>query len=348
MDKITARPQMLKQANLSLIRRVIKNKGTATRAEIAEETKISSTTVRSLLAEMIESGEIQSIGYDESSGGRRAERYGLKPDHSYGAAVCMSGSSMHGLLVGICGEVLQVTDLAVTDGDYEPAMLDYLDGLVARKNIKSIGIGVPGIVDGWTFWRESASDGELYRDDLGKRLAARYQIPVILENDLNATAIGFGRCYLKEFPGEVPGQVHMVYLYLEETCISAGIIAGGRVVRGCHNFAGELGLVPMGNGRTFAQCLAGSADDREYVNLLIQGICWICGILNPQYVVLGGPNLRMDCMGPISDGCCALLPTHMSAEILYSADLWHDYHDGMAYLTAGRIFDDIQFTKEQI
>lgn len=85
MDTITARPRLLKQANLSLIRKVIKSKGTATRAEIAAETKISSTTVRSLLAEMMENGEIQGIGHDESSGGRKAERYGFKPDQYYGA-----------------------------------------------------------------------------------------------------------------------------------------------------------------------------------------------------------------------------------------------------------------------
>ena len=58
MDSLTARPNILKQANLSLIRRAIKAKGTSTRAEIAIETRISSTTVRSLLSEMLENGEI--------------------------------------------------------------------------------------------------------------------------------------------------------------------------------------------------------------------------------------------------------------------------------------------------
>lgn len=88
-------------------------------------------------------------------------------------------------------------------------------------------------------------------------------------------------------------------------------------------------------------------DDKDYTDLMIRIISWICGILNPQYVVLGGPDLRTDCIGPISDGFSALLPKHMTAEILYSADMWHDYHDGMASLTAGKIFDDVQFIKEQ-
>lgn len=347
MDTLTARPRLLKQANLSLIRRVIKNRGTATRAEIAGETQISSTTVRSLLAEMMENGEIESIGHDESSGGRKAERYRFKPDKYYGAAICISGSEMHGLLVGICGEILETCRLEFTGDDYEPAITAYLDELMARKDIKSIGIGVPGIVEDGSFWKGSGSSDELYRQDLGDRLAGRYHIPLVMENDLNATAIGFGRCYAREFPCEAPDLTNMAYLHLEKTCVSAGFIVGGRVVRGFRNFAGELGLVPMEDGRILDEWLMEAADDKAYTNLMIRIIGWICGILNPQYVVLGGPDLRKGCIGPISDGFSALLPRHMSAEILYSADLWHDYHDGMAYLTAGKIFDDVQFIKEQ-
>lgn len=347
MDTLTARPRLLKQANLSQIRRVIKRRGTSTRAEIAGETQISSTTVRSLLAEMMENGEIKSIGHDKSSGGRKAERYSFKPDKYYGAAICISGSDMHGLLVGICGEILETVRLEFTGSDYEPAICAFLDELMARKDIKSIGIGVPGIVEGGAFWQGTGGSDELCRYDLGDRLSERYHIPVVMENDLNATAIGFGRCYAKEFPRESPERANMAYLHLEKTCVSAGFIVGGRIVRGFRNFAGELGLIPMEDGRILDEWLMSALDDKDYTDLMIRIISWICGILNPQYVVLGGPDLRTDCIGPISDGFSALLPKHMTAEILYSADMWHDYHDGMASLTAGKIFDDVQFIKEQ-
>ena len=346
MDTLTARPRLLKQANLSLIRRVIRTKGTATRAEIAGETSISTTTVRSLLAEMMDSGEIESIGHDASSGGRKAERYRFKPDRYYGAAFCITGNQIHSLLVNVCGEIVETASLEAPGGDYEQAVTTCLDSWIRQKEIKSIGVGVPGVVDGSSFWSQNKENYELYKIPLGDNLAKRYGIPVIMENDLNATAIGFARCYAKEFPSENPEHTNMAYLHFEDGCVSAGFIAGGRVIRGCSNFAGEIGLIPTADGKTLAECMANPMDDLQYSSFVIQIISWICGILNPQYMLLGGPGLRTDCIGPISDSLASILPKHMFANVLYSPDVWHDYHDGMAYLTAGKMFDEIQFIKE--
>lgn len=346
MDQLTATPRLLKQANLSQIRKVIREKGTATRAEIVQETNISSTTVRSLLSEMLSDGEIDSIGYDESSGGRKALRYRLNPERHHGVAFCITDNQIHSLIVNICGEIVESSCLEVVDGDFEQAILSYLEDVTKRIEIKSIGIGVPGIVEGTSFWRVNKDDGTLYQSDIGEALAKRYGIPVILENDLNATIIGFGRCYMKEFPGEMLENVNMAYLYFEKGCVSAGFIAGGQIIRGSNNYAGELGLVPF-HGKTLDDWLSDDISDSQYIDIVVQTICWICGILNPQYLILGGPALRKECMGPIGDQLFGLLGTKMLAELLYSSDSWQDYHQGMAYLTAGKLFEEIQFIKER-
>ena len=187
---------------------------------------------------------------------------------------------------------------------------------------------MPGAVEGKGYWRTNEADGKLYKIDIGDSLEKRYKIPVVLENDLNATAIGFGRCYAKEFPCENPENTNMAFLYFEKGCVSAGFISGGRVVRGHHNFAGELGLLPMEDGKTLDACMAEPMEDVRYVDLVVRVISFICGILNPQYVVLGGPSLQKDCIGPIGDGLSAFLPKHLLAEILYSPDVWHDYLTG--------------------
>lgn len=201
-------------------------------------------------------------------------------------------------------------------------------------------------MEGGGFWRKSREDGGFYRSDIGDTLRLRYGIPVIMENDLNATAIGFGRCYEKEFPSENPENTNMAYLHFEQGCVSAGFITGGRVVRGGCNFAGELGLVLMDGDRLVDECMDAPMDDLRYTNRVAQIVSWICGIRNPQYIALGGPALRKHCIGPIGDGLSSLLPRHMLGVILYAPDAWHDYHDGMACLTAANMFGGIQLIQE--
>lgn len=342
MDAINARPKLLKQANLSAVRRSVKARETATRAEISLETGISPTTVRALLTEMLQNGELESIGYDASSGGRKAQRYRLRPDRYHGAALCITDSQVHGLLVDICGNIVETVALKPADGDWRKAVHLYLDSLVSRKEIKSIGVGVPGAVEGGGFWRKDPDTGGLSEMQIGDALAKRYGVPVILENDLNAAAIGFG---LRQNKGRSAGGLNLAYLNFERGCVSAGFLSEGRAIRGYRNFAGELGLIPLEPGRTLDDCMAEPLDDTQFVRCVVGLLGWICGVLNPQYAVLGGPDFRAGCIGPIRDGLSALLPKHLLAEILSTPGLWPDYHAGMAQLTSGKMFCEVQFTQ---
>lgn len=224
----------------------------------------------------------------------------------------------------------------------------FLDELCGRREIKAIGLGVPGIVEGGSYWKKRLGDEELYRVDIGHVLFERYKIPVVLENNLNAAAIGFEQCYEKEFPEEKPERADMAYLHFEKGCIGAGFIAGGRILRGHNNFAGEIGLIPSEDGKMWDDRMAETIDDMEYAKNVVQILNWICGILNPEYIALGGPDLRKDCIKSIGSLHSSMLAGQMAAEILYSEDMWHDYHNGMAFLTSGKMFDDIQFRKEQL
>ncbi len=340
MENLTARPRMLKQLNLSSLRKAIKNRGTATRAEIAWETRISSTTVRSLLLEMQRNGEVESVGYDTSRGGRKAERYRLKRDRYHGLALCLTDSAVHHLTVDIYGEIVDSGRLDISGTNNREALARFLDAFLPGKAIKSIGVGVPGIVEGGGYLRMNR-ENELIREDIGDFLARRYALPVVLENDLNAITIGFSCGY-----GERGEDLTVAFIHFESDCISAGFIAGGRIIRGWNNFAGELGLIPMEGRKPLAQCVAEAADDAAYTARISEIIGWVCAVLNPKCIALGGPDFRSACFDSIANSAQSLLPRGMAAEILFSRDVWQDYYRGMAFLTASRIFDDVQLVKE--
>ena len=378
---LTARPQMLKQVNLSLIRNAFKSIGIATRAEIADKTMISPTTVRSLLTEMQRNGEIESIGYAESSGGRKAEKYRFKSNRFFSVSFCITGEDVSYLIVDIYGNTLEAGELGKLDiGTREP-IVSFLDQLLTQKEIKSIGLGVPGIVDDGVYWSMAPDGDSLTRIDIGVFLAQLYGIPVIMENDLNAIAIGYCRSYEKLFPAGDPGSgpdsgsgigpgndpgsspdsslgngpagapgngpysTNMAYISFAEHGISAGFIAEGRIVRGFKNHAGELSLVPQCQYDTPYEFKPRQMNDDQFVTYVVKVLSWICAILNPQYITLAGPEFRENCLAAIRDGIRARISYNMLPEVHYSSDARNNYFEGMAFLTAERIFDEVHLRK---
>lgn len=342
-DKVMGKPNALKQVNLSMVRKVILEKGSATRAEIVEATKISVTTVRTLLTELQNRNELVEVGFDDSIGGRKATRYKLNKDRFFGVSLCLDGEHVRYLIVNIYKEIGE-TGVFATEGDTGMAICKFLDKIFMKMEIRSIGIGVPGIVNGMGYRRKNVQ-GELEYHPIGEVISRRYGVPVVLENDLNAIALGFGRCYLRSFQGERCEDVNMAYIHFDTDCLSAGFLSGGRIVRGWNNFVGELGLFPMEEDKILDDVLASSIDDTAYANLVAKLIAGICCILNPEYVALGGTAFRLDCLPLITECFHGTLPSKMSAEILYAEDKWHDYFEGMAYLTAEQIFADVKLVK---
>jgi glucokinase len=102
-----------------------------------------------------------------------------------------------------------------------------------------IGVGVPGIVDPAT---GAVGEAHHVRDltgvVLGPALAAACGRPVVVDNDVNALAMGEWRF------GAGRGCRSLVVLAMG-TGLGAGIVLDGRLVRGARGFAGELGHVPV-------------------------------------------------------------------------------------------------------
>jgi glucokinase len=110
----------------------------------------------------------------------------------------------------------------------------------AGATIEGIGLGIPGPVDA-AAGRVGAPVHhipELADRLLAVELAERFGVPVFLDNDVNALALGEWRF------GHGRGARSIVVLAVG-TGIGAGIVLDGRLVRGAAGFGGELGHVPI-------------------------------------------------------------------------------------------------------
>lgn len=342
MDSISAKPQTIKQLNLSAIRRVLKAKGTATKAEIAHSVHTSTTTVRSLLAEMCENGEIESIGCGESSGGRRAQRYRLNPDRYYGVAFFLAEPTIQYIIVNLYGEIVEDGSLPTPAGELEPFLLDFLSGISQNREIRSVCIGVPGIAENDGYSRKNRHD-ILQKTRLGEGIRSKYGIPVLLENDINAITIGAGRSHIKKLPEEFP-RLHLAFIHFDTDCIGAGFLSDGKLVKGWRNFAGELGFLPAGDGRNLREKLQAQSGLQQFADAAAALVAQIGCILNPQYVILSGPCFRKEALEAIQKHLCGMLPANLIPTVLHSEDAWRDYRTGMAYLCAELIFCEIEIS----
>ena len=100
-------------------------------------------------------------------------------------------------------------------------------------HIKGIGIAVPGLIrrDG-TVWAPNLPGWR--KMPLARRLRKVLRVPIVVESDRNAVVLG------ETWRGAAKGKSDAIVLMLG-TGIGAGILSGGRLIRGAHELSGCAG-----------------------------------------------------------------------------------------------------------
>ena len=255
----------------------------------------------------------------------------------------MTDGAVRYAIVNICGEICERGELPY-NGDATDAIIRYLDKNAERRKIRAVGIGVPGIVDG-LYFHALGADGQWYDSAIGETVEQRFSIPVMLESDLYAAAFGAGRRYLQQKSLRCEN-LHLAYIRFDKKCVSAGFLAGGRILRGWKNFAGEIGICPADSAFRYGELMERVDSDEAFIHVAVQLLSAINCFLNPQYIAVGGDAFRPDCVERIAQKLGERLPAHLLAELIVTDTFEGDYEEGMAYLTAEQIFADVQIVKE--
>jgi len=110
---------------------------------------------------------------------------------------------------------------------------DLAEGARPRERFAAAGIAVPGLVRRHgSVWAPNLPGWE--RMPLANRLKRSLEIPIIVESDRNAALLG--ECWR----GAARGKSDVIVLMIG-TGIGAGVMSGGRIVRGAHELSGCAG-----------------------------------------------------------------------------------------------------------
>lgn len=236
-------------AGLGEVLDLIRHGHARTRGDLQEVTGLSRMTVAQRVDALLAASLIREAGSDRPSGGRRPTRLEFNLGHSVVVAATIDTTHSHIALTDLAGRILadDSIDLAVVDGPERVlhGITDSISSLLGRtgtpqSGISGIGISVPGPVDPRTS-RPSQPPimpgWDAY--PIVEFLHDTFPVPVLVENDANAMALGEHSEAFKECSS--------LALVKISTGIGTGIVINGRVYQGIDGGAGDIGHVRLGD-----------------------------------------------------------------------------------------------------
>ena len=246
--------QQTKQHNRDLVLRTIFSNESISRAEIARVTMLTRTTVSDAVAGLLAEGLVQEVGFGSSLGGKNPILLSVVADARYLLGLNLAQDKFIGAIVNLRGEIKGEVELPVKDDNAEQALdlvYQILDELIKKewKPIVGIGVGAPGLIHTREGIVVDAVNLDWHDLPLANLLRTRYNLPVSVLNDSQATAIGE---YVYGGPHNPDGNLVVVNV---KHGIGAGILINGRLFQGDGGGAGEIGhVVVQENGM---QCRCG-------------------------------------------------------------------------------------------
>jgi glucokinase len=159
--------------------------------------------------------------------------------HYVGVELC--ASSARAALVSASGEVAARRDAAFAGEDLAAQVARLVTELRDTSGVRvaGVGVGIPGLVNPQTGRIVISSDlPSVVRADLRAELKKATGLPVTLDNDANAGAMG------EYTSGAGRGSRNMFYVTIGNG-IGGAIIIDGKLWRGASGFAGEFGHITI-------------------------------------------------------------------------------------------------------
>ena len=222
--------------------------------EISKEINISVPKTTSLITELIEEGLISDYGKFESTGGRKANLYGLIGDAGFILGVDVKKYYINIGLLNFKKQLINQKSRIAFKLDNTAESLNQLIQIIQnfikevgikKDKILSLGINLSGRINhtkgySYTFFH-------FQEEPLSEIIQEKIGIKNYLQNDSRAMAFG-------EFcNGEVNTEKNVLFVNLDYG-IGLGILIDGKVYYGKSGFSGEFGHIPFFNNEIICHC----------------------------------------------------------------------------------------------
>ncbi len=247
----------MRRTNRSSILELLRQESPISRSEIAKRVGMSLPTVMRVVDELVAEDLVRPAGKANGRMGRPRSLLEFT-GHTYAVVgVDLGGAKIFGTVADLAGTIQYETYMQYNTTDRTDALdrlWEMIEQLFAAprpngQRILGIGVGVAGLTlnpNGIVVWAPSLGWRDLPLRDL---IAKRFQVPVIVENDVNLAALGEWGF------GAGRGAPSLVCVAVG-TGIGAGVVINGMLYRGYHQYAGEIGYVLPGTeflGRRYDQ-----------------------------------------------------------------------------------------------
>ncbi|RPF27016.1 ROK family protein [Georgenia muralis] len=218
-----------------------------TRGDIQDLTGLSRVTVAQRVNALLDGGFLVEGGSRGSTGGRRPVELRVNVDHARVLSAVVDTTHTRVALTNLVGDLQddEQLDIAV-DGGPDPvlqAIEESMRTILRRRGLTTsdlagVGISVPGPVDPRT---NRPSEPPIMPGwdayPVAEHLHDTFPVPVVVENDANAMALGEHAAHYPDCPS--------VVLVKVSTGIGTGIVLDGEVYRGVDGGAGDIGHVRL-------------------------------------------------------------------------------------------------------
>lgn len=229
--------------NRRLILNCLRREGDFSRVDIAVATGLSPAAVTGVTAELIADGIVIERKGGKSSGGRRPIPLSINYSGHWSIGFKVSQAWLHGTLTDLSTKTIGTCELPLSDQKPATVAAAIKNGVAMllrdqrtnRQKLVGVGVAMPGVVDvkrgvclvsqrmGW----QDVPIAEL--------IASQINVPVWVENDVNAFAIAqqlFGHGRRRD----------SVLVLIVGTGVGVALMFNGQIHRGARFAAGEIGF----------------------------------------------------------------------------------------------------------